>query len=687
VNRKQRRADSKTGTPTATRIPNALEKMLLQKAIGHHQAGQFREAEAGYREILAANPRHTDALGYLGLLAHHAGHSDAGIELLRKAIGSDRTNPEPHYNLARVLSDLGRDDEAIVHNRKALELAPDFPGAHTNLAALLLLRGRAVEALTVAANGLRTDNSAGLRSTFVLALQSADPSTIQADPRIVALLVRALNEPWARPRDLAAAAGAILLRRPSMKRCVARLADGTPARLSDLFDAADLASLASEGLFDALLTAAPVTTIDVERVVTGVRRALLDAIDRGDADAEEAAKSWLPLAASIAQQSFLNEYVAGVSEQENEQIGRLRDSITAALEKNEAVAPVRLAVLASYLPLHAIKSADRLAGQEGPAPLRALIAQQVVNPRGEDAIRPTIEHLTAIEDDVSQKVRQQYEENPYPRWTRLAADTQALPLDHYMRVRLPGAPYKAMGNNAPEILVAGCGTGQHAVQRALQFAQANVLAIDLSLNTLSYAIRKTRELGLTNLSYAQADILALPADRMFDVVDSSGVLHHLKNPLDGWHKLSSLVKPGGLMHIGLYSALARRDINAARTALKAQGRDYSAADVRHLRADIAGRAAGDPMHNITRFSDFFSLSECRDLLFHVQEHQFTIPQIAAFLAESGFTFLGFETPMRANYLRRFPQDKAATNLENWAAFENENPATFAQMYQFWIQKS
>jgi len=687
VNRKQRRADSKTGTTTATRIPNALEKMLLQKAIGHHQAGQFREAEAGYREILAANPRHTDALGYLGLLAHHAGHSDAGIELLRKAIGSDRTNPEPHYNLARVLSDLGRDDEAIVHNRKALELAPDFPGAHTNLAALLLLRGRAIEALTVAANGLRTDNSAGLRSTFVLALQSADPSTIEANPQIVALLVRALNEPWARPRDLAAAAGAILLRRPSMKRCVARLADGTPAQLSDLFDAADLASLASEGLFDALLTAAPVTTIDVERVVTGVCRALLGAIDRGDADAEEAAKSWLPLAASIAQQSFLNEYVAGVSEQENEQIGRLSDSITAALEKNEAVAPVRLAVLASYLPLHTLKSADRLAGQEGLAPLRALIAQQVVNPRGEDAIRPTIEHLTAIEDDVSQKVRQQYEENPYPRWTRLAADTQALPLDHYMRARLPGAPYKAMGKGGRAVLVGGCGTGQHAIQRALQFAGANVLAVDLSLNSLSYAVRKTRELGLTNPSYAQADILALPADRMFDVVDSSGVLHHLKNPLDGWRKLSGLVKPGGLMHIGLYSALARQDINAARTALKAQGRDYSAADVRHLRADIAGRAAGDPMHNITRFSDFFSLSECRDLLFHVQEHQFTIPQIAAFLAENGFTFLGFETPARANYLRRFPQDKAATNLENWAAFEKENPATFAQMYQFWIQKS
>ncbi len=81
------------------------------------------------------------------------------------------------------------------------------------------------------------------------------------------------------------------------------------------------------------------------------------------------------------------------------------------------------------------------------------------------------------------------------------------------------------------------------------------------------------------------------------------------------------------------------------------------------------------------------MSECRDLLFHVQEHQFTIPQIADFLAKTGFSFLGFETPARTSYLQRFPDDKAATNLANWAAFESENPATFAQMYQFWIQKN
>lgn len=666
------------------RASGLLEDTLFRQALGHHQAGQLREAEAGYRDVLAGNPRHTGALGYLGLLAHQSGHSEAGIDLLRKAIASDKRNPEPHYNLARVLSDCGRDDDAIMHNRKALEIAPDYPGAHTNLAALLLLHGKPAEALAVVVKGLPLEDSASLKSTFVMAVRSLDPAAIQTGRDFIQLLVRALTEPWCRPRDLSAAAGAILLRRPSMSRCVARTAEAGPVRLHELFNAGDLAALNGDGLLDALLSTSPVVTVEVERVLTAVRRALLNECASGELDAPQ---MWLPLASALAQQGFLNEYVFAVSDEEGVQVLELRDAVAASLQRDEAVEPVRVALLGSYLPLHAIDGAGRLASRDWPAPVAALVTQQITHHLEEQAIRPAIEQLTAIDDDVSEKVRQQYEENPYPRWSRLFAESQPLPVDNYIRMRFPGAPYRTIGNEASEILIAGCGTGMHAIQRALQFRQANVLAIDLSLSSLSYAIRKTKELGLTNLRYAQADILALDGDRTFDVIDSSGVLHHLKNPLDGWRRLARLLRPGGLMHVGLYSAIARKDINVAREWLAEQGRSYSIPEVRRLRADFASRPDGDPLHAITQFSDFFSLSECRDLLFHVQEHQFTIPQIADFLAEAGFTFLGFETPSRTNYLRRFPDDRAATNLANWAAFENENPATFAQMYQFWIQKN
>lgn len=652
--------------------------------MAHHQAGRLRDAEANYRDVLAANPRHTGALGYLGLLAHQAGHSDAAIDLLRKAIASDKRNPEPHYNLARILSDCGRDDDAIMHNRKALEIDPNFPGAYNNLGALLLLHGRSAEALTAAIAGLRTDDAAGLKSTFVMALRSLDPAEIKLDPNVIQLLVRALREPWCRPRDLSAAAGTILLRTPAMACCVERASQAGPVPLSDMFTPADLTTLGSDGLLEALLSASPVTTVAVEQVLTAVRRAALNDIATGAPEADEA---WLPLVAALGQQGFINEYIFDVTEDETAQLGRLRDDVVGALARNEAVAPIRLAILASYLPLHSLAGADKLSSQSWPGAVASLVAQQVGEYRAERDIRPTIEGLTAIEDDVSEKVRAQYEENPYPRWSKVFAETQALPVDAYIGMRFPGATYKPLGNRALDVLVAGCGTGQHAIQRAQQLKSANVLAIDLSLSSLSYAIRKTKQLGLTNLRYAQADILALESDNTFDVIDSSGVLHHLKEPLRGWRRLAGLLRPGGLMHIGLYSSTARRDINAARACLAQQGRDFSVPEVRRLRAEFANRAPGDELHNISQFSDFFSMSECRDLLFHVQEHQFSIPQIADFLRENGFIFLGFETPARTGYLRRFPGDRAATDLANWAVFESENPSTFAQMYQFWIQKN
>jgi len=91
---------------------------------------------------------------------------------------------------------------------------------------------------------------------------------------------------------------------------------------------------------------------------------------------------------------------------------------------------------------------------------------------------------------------------------------------------------------------------------------------------------------------------------------------------------------------------------------------------------------------LTNSPDFFSTSECRDLIFHVQEHCLTLEQIESFLSESELDFLGFELdPQKLQWYRnRFPEDPAAINLRNWARFETDNPDTFSGMYQFWVQK-
>src|SRR5207302_1150253 len=111
------------------------------------------------------------------------------------------------------------------------------------------------------------------------------------------------------------------------------------------------------------------------------------------------------------------------------------------------------------------------------------------------------------------------------------------------------------------VLVAGCGTGQQSIRTAQQFPDARVLAVDLSRTSLAYALRKTRERGVSSIDYAQADLLKLETlDRRFDVIEAGGVLHHLADPFVGWRTLLSLLRPGGVMLLGFYSEIARRDV-------------------------------------------------------------------------------------------------------------------------------
>ena len=174
-----------------------------------------------------------------------------------------------------------------------------------------------------------------------------------------------------------------------------------------------------------------------------------------------------------------------------------------------------------------------------------------------------------------------------------------------------------------KILIAGCGTGQHSIATATRFKSSNVLAIDLSLN-LAYAKRKTEELAIENIEYMQADILDLRRlNKKFDIIESSGVLHHMENPMAGWKVLVDCLKPGGLMRIGLYSDLARQHVVKIKDEISELGIGSSSEEMRSFRTRLM-RSDEDHHKHVRSFPDFSSLSELRDLLFHVQEHRFTI---------------------------------------------------------------
>src|SRR5262249_11511412 len=160
---------------------------------------------------------------------------------------------------------------------------------------------------------------------------------------------------------------------------------------------------------------------------------------------------------------------------------------------------------------------------------------------------------------------------------------------------------------------------------------ACVLALDLSLSSLCHAKRKTPPALAARIDYAQADILKLSSlDRRFDVIDAGGVLHHMADPLERWRILLTLLRPGGFVDVGPYSEAGRKDVVAARTFIAARKFDATPADIRRCRQELLL----SPLASISRFSDFYSTSECRDLLFHIQECRLTIPEIKTFLAQN-----------------------------------------------------
>ena len=282
----------------------------------------------------------------------------------------------------------------------------------------------------------------------------------------------------------------------------------------------------------------------------------------------------------------------------------------------------------------------------------------MTEPTAENNLKPNLDKLENITGRVSSKVREQYEESPYPRWINLGLSLRPMTTSEVFDViKLKLHDTKITEVQKPEILIAGCGTGQHSIGTAARFKSSKVLAIDLSLSSLAYARRKTDELGIGNINYMQADILDLAKlNKQFDIIESTGVLHHMDNPMKGWNILTDCLKPGGLMRIGLYSELARQHIIKIKEEISQTGLGPSAVEMRSFRETII--RSDKNHHNLTiKFPDFYSLSELRDLLFHVQEHRFTIPLIKDHLNKLGLKFCGFESSKIVSHFKQTNKNK------------------------------
>jgi SAM-dependent methyltransferase len=207
-------------------------------------------------------------------------------------------------------------------------------------------------------------------------------------------------------------------------------------------------------------------------------------------------------------------------------------------------------------------------------------------------------------------------------------------------------------------------------------------------------MRKADELGVSNIRFRQADILGLGAlQERFHLIEAMGVLHHMENPMTGLQILAGLLEPQGFMRIGLYSRKARTYIEKARELIRSRGLLATPAGIRGARKmffELAKDVSTDEwITKVVNSSDFYSLSNCRDLLFHVQETCYDLSEIASMLDRAGLRFLGFEPNARTlqQFRGLYSSAEDLADLGKWDEYENRFPDTFTGMYQFWCQKA
>ncbi len=119
---------------------------MLENALALHRAGRLAEAEAIYRQILAADPCHADCLHLLGMIEHQRGHHETAIELIGQAIAVSPSQAAYHSNLGTILQAQGKLDEAAACFHRALALKPDWVEVLSNLGNVLPKQGKLEEA-------------------------------------------------------------------------------------------------------------------------------------------------------------------------------------------------------------------------------------------------------------------------------------------------------------------------------------------------------------------------------------------------------------------------------------------------------------------------------------------------------------------------------------------------------------
>lgn len=578
------------------------------------------------------------------------------------------------YRYMGVLCRLTRQlPEALVWHQESLKLAPEDPATLSQLAETFFDAGDLLQACAYYAFAIRHDpaNIAYLERFIGM---SQRVNFVNYSEVVEDAVVTCLKTPQIDVYPLQALWFNTFLLHPALQPLYAP----SKGLLGGLFGKAAPETLPSGAALKPLLSPffllglrhLTIFNLEFENFIARLRRTLLQ-----ETDATLSAlgnDGFAQLAGAVSHYAYNTEYILVPTPAEA--------ALTESLKQKIASQPGAhlVALYACYAPLHLLPNAKEIEQTLVQSPISDVVALQLTEHFALQARRLEIPAITSIDDEVSKLVREQYEESPYPKWGKLPK---------WLVVEKPAA---ALQQKGAQILVAGCGTGHEALQYAVLFPEAEVLAVDLSLTSMAYGLGKAREFGITNITFRQADILRLgEIGRQFDCIVSGGVLHHIKDMFRAWQVLTGMLKPNGVMKIALYSRTARRNLLAFHDIIRKSYPGLDLAGMRNFRHNSEKIAGKKLVASLSGFEDYYHLSMYRDMMFHVQERNLNLDEISDMLDKLGLSFLEFSLPqpVKTQYTSAFPHDPPGGTLAHWANFEKAAPDTFKACYIFWCRKN
>lgn len=243
-------------------------------------------------------------------------------------------------------------------------------------------------------------------------------------------------------------------------------------------------------------------------------------------------------------------------------------------------------------------------------------------------------------DPRADVVARQYERWTYPEpiqnielWLR--GNWQWFDPSHAHRAMWPDRPYRP----DLDILIAGCGTNQAAVF-AYNNRGAKVVAVDVSQASLDHERYLKDKHGLKNLELKLLPIEDLPGiGQSFDLIVSTGVLHHLADPQIGMNALAALLRPDGVAGIMVYARYGRVGVELMQAVFRELGLTQDEDSLRLVKEAIGMLA---PTHPLRRYLEIAPDLEFDgglvDTFLHGRDRSYTVDDCVALVESAGLVF-------------------------------------------------